>query len=79
MLGSGGHTTEMMRLVSALDKEKYHPRLYLVAETDARSAEKALEHERPRRDSFHEEDVFEAEDSAEGACSFLVLYRWYHP
>ncbi|CAG0918546.1 unnamed protein product [Notodromas monacha] len=51
VLGSGGHTSEMMRLVTALDKKKYNPRVYLVALTDPRSAEKALEYERPRRDS----------------------------
>ena len=40
VLGSGGHTTEMVRLVSALDWNKYSPRIYVHATTDSLSAER---------------------------------------
>lgn len=35
VLGSGGHTGEMLKIVSTLDSEKYGPRIYVVAETDS--------------------------------------------
>jgi hypothetical protein len=37
---TGGHTTEMMGLLGALDFSKYHPRVYVVANTDSISASK---------------------------------------
>lgn len=37
----GGHTTEMMMIVSELDAQLYCPRCYVVADTDALSATKA--------------------------------------
>ena len=40
VLGSGGHTSEMLRLVSALDSTKYTPQIYMVAETDTSSISK---------------------------------------
>ena len=49
VLGSGGHTTEMMRLVTSLPPETYSPRTYVMAETDRFSEAKVeeLEKERP--------------------------------
>ncbi|KAJ7579110.1 glycosyltransferase family 1 protein [Mycena floridula] len=41
-LGSGGHTTEALTLISALDFQRYTPRTYLVSEGDTFSAPKAL-------------------------------------
>ena len=42
VLGSGGHTAEMLLLLGGLDLERrYAPRVYAVAATDAGSAEKA--------------------------------------
>ncbi len=41
VLGSGGHTCEMLKLVSALDAEIYSPRTFVVADTDTFSALKA--------------------------------------
>merc|ERR1719376_1450939 len=41
VLGSGGHTTEMLRLVSALDPKKYTPKTLVVADTDQFSLDKA--------------------------------------
>ena len=40
VLGSGGHTSEMLRLVSALDSTKYTPQMYIIAETDTSSMSK---------------------------------------
>ncbi|XP_053607260.1 UDP-N-acetylglucosamine transferase subunit ALG14 homolog [Plodia interpunctella] len=39
-MGSGGHTTELLRLVKNLNYEKYRPRLYIVADNDATSEAK---------------------------------------
>jgi beta-1,4-N-acetylglucosaminyltransferase len=38
---TGGHTTEALTLVSALDFSRYTPRIYIVSEGDSLSAEKA--------------------------------------
>ena len=40
VLGSGGHTTEILRLASALNKDVYQPRAFVIAETDTTSEEK---------------------------------------
>ena len=40
VLGSGGHTTEILRLASALNKDVYQPRTFVIAETDSSSEEK---------------------------------------
>jgi beta-1,4-N-acetylglucosaminyltransferase len=37
VLGSGGHTTEMIRLLSSLNKENYRPFSFIVASTDTTS------------------------------------------
>ncbi|KAL4246012.1 UDP-N-acetylglucosamine transferase subunit ALG14 [Abortiporus biennis] len=41
-LGSGGHTSEAIALMSALDFSRYTPRTYFVSEGDILSAKKAL-------------------------------------
>ena len=45
VMGSGGHTMEMLRLLGGLAPDRYSPRLYVVAETDAMSLEKVLNFE----------------------------------
>ncbi|CBQ69363.1 conserved hypothetical protein [Sporisorium reilianum SRZ2] len=42
-LGSGGHTTELLQLVSALPTDRYSQRIYLVSSGDRFSLEKAKE------------------------------------
>ncbi|KAH6910381.1 UDP-N-acetylglucosamine transferase subunit ALG14 [Coprinopsis sp. MPI-PUGE-AT-0042] len=42
-LGSGGHTTEAMIMLSAIDPKRYRPRHYFVSEGDTLSVRKALE------------------------------------
>lgn len=39
---TGGHTTEALTLVSALDFSRYTPRIYIISEGDSLSAEKAV-------------------------------------
>ncbi|XP_059047120.1 UDP-N-acetylglucosamine transferase subunit ALG14 homolog [Achroia grisella] len=41
-IGSGGHTTELLRLVKNLSTQKYQPRLYIVADNDVSSEVKIL-------------------------------------
>ena len=40
ILGSGGHTAEMLKLLSGVNLSNYNPRTYVVASTDRMSAEK---------------------------------------
>lgn len=40
ILGSGGHTAEMLRIVKHLDCKNYSPRVYIHAQTDKLSVEK---------------------------------------
>eukprot|EP01088_Endostelium_zonatum_P012107 TRINITY_DN26272_c0_g1_i1.p1 TRINITY_DN26272_c0_g1~~TRINITY_DN26272_c0_g1_i1.p1 ORF type:complete len:224 (+),score=38.14 TRINITY_DN26272_c0_g1_i1:28-672(+) len=61
VLGSGGHTGEMMTLMKNLDcVNKYTPRYYVIAQTD--------EH------SLHKIKAFE-EGKGDGNCRFFFIYR----
>lgn len=40
VMGSGGHTTEMLRLLSGVNTDRYHPRVYVLGKTDKMSLEK---------------------------------------
>merc|ERR1712159_227831 len=42
VLGSGGHTTEMSRLLSALSPERYSPLAFVTADNDSRSQKKIM-------------------------------------
>ncbi|KAL1718919.1 glycosyltransferase family 1 protein [Schizophyllum commune] len=42
-LGSGGHTSEALALLSGLDFDRYTPRTYFISEGDALSAQKAID------------------------------------
>ena len=44
-IGSGGHTTELLRFVKSIDKKKYQPRMYILADNDVSSAVKIHETE----------------------------------
>ena len=50
VLGSGGHTTEMVALSRALDRKIYTPRTYIIAETDQLSKMKIEKEESGRDD-----------------------------
>lgn len=45
VMGSGGHTAEMLRIVERLDGERYSPRQYVIASTDKTSVVKVIESE----------------------------------
>ncbi|RLM79845.1 hypothetical protein C2845_PM12G19420 [Panicum miliaceum] len=45
VLGSGGHTAEMMNIVTALQKDRFTPRYYVAALTDNMSLQKAQVYE----------------------------------
>mmetsp|Transcript_2281 Transcript_2281/g.5378 ORF Transcript_2281/g.5378 Transcript_2281/m.5378 type:complete len:228 (+) Transcript_2281:157-840(+) len=46
VLGSGGHTAEMLTLVENLNLSGYQPRCYVVSATDTHSAKKAIDLEK---------------------------------
>eukprot|EP00092_Neocalanus_flemingeri_P046248 GFUD01052010.1.p1 GENE.GFUD01052010.1~~GFUD01052010.1.p1 ORF type:complete len:208 (-),score=46.43 GFUD01052010.1:370-993(-) len=50
VLGSGGHTAEMLKLVQTLDKAVYTPRTYFIAQTDKFSRDKLAGCEAERED-----------------------------
>lgn len=45
VLGSGGHTTEMMKILYEINKDKYTPRIYVAADSDKNSYNKVIEFE----------------------------------
>lgn len=50
ILGSGGHTAEMLRIVERLDSKNYSPRVYVHAQTDKLSSEKVRDLEAGNKD-----------------------------
>ncbi|KAL3142912.1 hypothetical protein ABBQ38_003199 [Trebouxia sp. C0009 RCD-2024] len=53
VLGSGGHTAEMLALTRQLDKSRFQPRCYVVAATDALGPAKAAASEQVEDDAEH--------------------------
>lgn len=45
VLGSGGHTTEMLNLLHEINKDNYTPRIYVAADSDKNSYNKVTEFE----------------------------------
>lgn len=45
VLGSGGHTAEMLNVLSVLQKDLFSPRFYIAAATDNMSLQKARTYE----------------------------------
>lgn len=52
-IGSGGHTTEMLKLVDTLDPSKYSPRHYILASSDKTSLSKIEALEKQKAGDFH--------------------------
>ncbi|XP_014609496.1 PREDICTED: UDP-N-acetylglucosamine transferase subunit ALG14 homolog [Polistes canadensis] len=50
ILGSGGHTAEILRVVKLMDYEKYTPRIYVSASTDNISIDKVKDIEEMKND-----------------------------
>ncbi|KAL5703489.1 N-acetylglucosaminyldiphosphodolichol N-acetylglucosaminyltransferase [Ranunculus cassubicifolius] len=68
VLGSGGHTAEMLNVVSVLGKERFNPRIYVAGLSDRMSLEKArgLESE-----LWNQKDVEKVLETAQ----FMRIYR----
>ncbi|KAI0743914.1 oligosaccharide biosynthesis protein Alg14 like-domain-containing protein [Daedaleopsis nitida] len=53
-LGSGGHTSEALSLLSALDFDRYVPRTYIISEGDTLSMRKAVDLESAKAAESHQ-------------------------
>uniref|UniRef100_A0A0E0LBY5 UDP-N-acetylglucosamine transferase subunit ALG14 n=1 Tax=Oryza punctata TaxID=4537 RepID=A0A0E0LBY5_ORYPU len=69
ILGSGGHTAEMMNVVTTLQKDRFTPRYYVAALTDNMSLQKAQVYEQ----SLVRLEV-DKEEAIENA-QFMQIYR----
>ncbi|KAG9452299.1 hypothetical protein H6P81_005203 [Aristolochia fimbriata] len=67
VLGSGGHTAEMLNLIKVLKKERFNPRYYIAAMTDNMSLEKAKVLE---ESTIHETGARDLENAR-----FMQIYR----
>ncbi|CAA3000898.1 UDP-N-acetylglucosamine transferase subunit ALG14 homolog [Olea europaea subsp. europaea] len=67
ILGSGGHTAEMLNLLAVLQKERFKPRYYVAAATDNMSLQKAR--------FFEDSLVDEAGIDVVGTAHFMQIYR----
>ncbi|KAG8071949.1 hypothetical protein GUJ93_ZPchr0006g44346 [Zizania palustris] len=69
VLGSGGHTAEMMNIVTTLQKDRFTPRYYVAALTDNMSLQKAQVYEQSlvRVEADKEETLENAQ--------FMQIYR----
>lgn len=61
VMGSGGHTTEMLRLLSGVNADRYHPRVYVLGQTDKMSLEKV--------------EAFESSKGAKAAIEWIPRAR----
>lgn len=67
VLGSGGHTAEMINVLNVLlQKDRFCPRFYVAAATDNMSLQKA---------HLLEENVFNLNGGKGGSTQFLQIYR----
>ncbi|KAL2637005.1 hypothetical protein AAZV13_06G031700 [Glycine max] len=67
ILGSGGHTAEMLNLLAVLQKDRFKPRFYIAAATDNMSLQKAQLLE----NSLAAENAARVTDTAQ----FMKIYR----
>lgn len=68
ILGSGGHTAEMLNLLAVLQTDRFYPRFYIAAATDNMSLQKAQKFE---ADISSNQTVGKREDAAK----FMQIYR----
>lgn len=71
VLGSGGHTAEMMAIVKELNKKNYSPRYYIMAQSDVTSESKVLEFEEPTT-SVNDYEIFRIDRSRHVGQSYLT-------
>ncbi|PON39963.1 Oligosaccharide biosynthesis protein Alg14-like [Parasponia andersonii] len=67
VLGSGGHTAEMLNLLAVLQKDRFSPRFYIAAATDNMSLQKAR--------SFENSLANETGDKVVETSQFMQIYR----
>ncbi|TBU45908.1 glycosyltransferase family 1 protein [Dichomitus squalens] len=72
-LGSGGHTSEALRLLSALNFNRYGPRTYIISEGDTLSMHKAMDLECAKSTEASQTTPFTSGPDA--PCSFVVIPR----
>ncbi|RLN07866.1 hypothetical protein C2845_PM11G10190 [Panicum miliaceum] len=66
VLGSGGHTTEMMNTVTELQKDRFMPRYYVAALTDNMSLQKA---------QVYEQSLIQCGEKTIKNAHFMQIYR----
>ncbi|XP_062219960.1 uncharacterized protein LOC133919553 [Phragmites australis] len=67
VLGSGGHTAEIMNIVTALQKDRFTPRYYVAALTDNMSLKKA---------QFYEQSLIQSDgEMTINDAHFMQIYR----
>lgn len=71
VLGSGGHTAEMMAIMKQLNKKNYSPRYYILASTDSTSESKVLNVEEPTT-SKNDYELFRIKRSRHVGQSYLT-------
>lgn len=71
VLGSGGHTAEMMTIVKQLSKRNYSPRYYILASSDSTSESKVLNVEEPTT-SKNDYELFRINRSRHVGQSYLT-------
>ncbi|XP_014520032.1 UDP-N-acetylglucosamine transferase subunit ALG14 homolog isoform X2 [Vigna radiata var. radiata] len=67
ILGSGGHTAEMLNLLAVLRKDRFNPRFYIAAATDNMSLEKAQ--------LLENSLATESATSVKHSAQFMKIYR----
>ncbi|KAK9791371.1 hypothetical protein WJX73_002186 [Symbiochloris irregularis] len=74
VLGSGGHTAEMLVLLSRMNPDTHGPRSYIVAATDAMSEKKAITAEQSRSETAPDKafDVHRIPRSREVGQSYIT-------
>nr|XP_006822049.1 PREDICTED: UDP-N-acetylglucosamine transferase subunit ALG14 homolog [Saccoglossus kowalevskii] len=82
IMGSGGHTTEMLRLLSGMSN-MYSPRVYIIADTDKMSQEKVFRFEQEKNSKEGKEILCNGPGTCIPLCAagltmtFLGLKRVY--
>lgn len=82
ILGSGGHSTEMLRLVETLNEKIFTPKIYIVASTDSKSKEKLIDLEKTlsKKTQFHIIDIPRSRNVHQSYVSsiFTTLYSIFY-
>ncbi|KAL9179688.1 hypothetical protein ACHAXT_008978 [Thalassiosira profunda] len=78
ILGSGGHTTEMLRLLEQLDPQRYSPVVYVVAESDATSIprlQRYIGEDAKRKELWAGRILVEADEAKQSLQPFATVHR----